>query len=146
MLGSSYSASSAYQTKQSHKCSPINDITHSFQPTYLEFYNQERRAWFLVFLKLRYIRKLLNTGGPQILLFLRPQGTVLLRKSYYSGTDLVLKSWFMTFRFSKSPFFAHFQAILIFETKKMIIWLHFETWVIYHKFWHLYKTLGNFNL
>ena len=29
------------------------------------------------------------TGGPQIVL--RPQGTVLLRKPYYSGTDLVLK-------------------------------------------------------
>ena len=38
--------------------------------------------------------KLLNTltGGPQIVLFLRPQGTVLLRKPYYSETDLVLKS------------------------------------------------------
>ena len=66
-----------------------------------------------------------STGGPQIVLFLRPQGTVLLRKPYYSGTDLVLKSRFMTFGFSKSPFFAHFQAILIFETKKVIIWFHF---------------------
>ena len=35
----------------------------------------------------------------------------------------------MTFGFSKSPFFAHFQAILIFETKKVIIWFHFETFI-----------------
>ena len=69
------------------------------------------------------------TGGPQIALFLRTQGTVLLRKPYYSGTDLVLKWPFMTFGFSKSPFFAHFQAILIFETKKVIIWFHFETFI-----------------
>ena len=33
----------------------------------------------------------------------------------------------MTFGFSKSPIFAHFQAILIFETKKVIIWFHFKT-------------------
>ena len=31
-----------------------------------------------------------DTGGPRIVLFLRPQGTVLLRNPYYSGTDLVL--------------------------------------------------------
>ena len=42
-----------------------------------------------------------------------PQGTVLLRKQYYSGTDLVLNLRFMT--------------ILIFETKKVIIWFHCET-------------------
>ena len=29
--------------------------------------------------------------GPQIVLFLRLQGTELLRKLYYLGTDLVLK-------------------------------------------------------
>ena len=52
-----------------------------------------------------------NTGGPQIVLFLRPQGTVLLRKPYYSGTDLVLKLRFMTFGFLKSPFFAHFLEV-----------------------------------
>ena len=45
------------------------------------------------------------------------------------GTDLVLKSQFMTFGFSKSPFFAHFQAILIFETKKVIIGFHFEMFI-----------------
>ena len=32
-----------------------------------------------------------DTGGPRIVLFLRTQVTVLLRKPYYSGTDLVLK-------------------------------------------------------
>ena len=32
-----------------------------------------------------------TTGGPRIVLFLRTQGTVLLTKPYYSGTDLVLK-------------------------------------------------------
>ena len=32
-----------------------------------------------------------STGGPRIVLFLRTQGTVLLTKPYYSGTDLVLK-------------------------------------------------------
>ena len=47
-----------------------------------------------------------------------PQGTVLLRKPYYQGTDLVLKLQYMTFEFSKSPFSARCQAILIFETKK----------------------------
>ena len=35
----------------------------------------------------------------------------------------------MTFGFLKSPFFAHFQAIFIFETKKVIIWVHFETFI-----------------
>ena len=35
----------------------------------------------------------------------------------------------MTFGFPKSPFFAHFKAILIFETKKVIIWFHFETFI-----------------
>jgi hypothetical protein len=74
---------------------------------------------------------MLSTGGPQIVLFLRPQGTVLLRKPYYLGTDLVLKSQFMTFRFSKSPFFAHFQAILIFETKKVIIWFNLKCLLSY---------------
>ena len=33
----------------------------------------------------------LGTGGPRIVLFLSTQGTVLLTKPYYSGTDLVLK-------------------------------------------------------
>ena len=32
-----------------------------------------------------------STGGPRIVLFLRTQGTVLLTKPYYSGTELVLK-------------------------------------------------------
>ena len=45
------------------------------------------------------------------------------------GTDLVLKSQIMTFVFSKSPLFAHFQAIFIFEAKKVIIWFHSETFV-----------------
>ena len=70
-----------------------------------------------------------GTGGPQIVLFLRPKRTVLLRKPYYFGTDLVLKSRFMTFGFSKSPFFAHFQAIFTFEAKKvrvMVIWVVFQ--------------------
>ena len=66
--------------------------------------------------------KFISTGGPRIVLFLRPQETVLLRKLYYLGTDLVLKLLFMTFGFSKSPYFAHFQAVLIFETKKLIVW------------------------
>ena len=38
-----------------------------------------------------YVGCHLNTGGPRIVLFLRTQGTVLLTKPYYSGTDLVLK-------------------------------------------------------
>ena len=70
-----------------------------------------------------------GTGGPRIVLFLRSQGTILLLKPYYSGTDLVLKLQFMTFGFPKFPFFAHFPAILIFETKKMIIGFHFETFI-----------------
>ena len=68
-----------------------------------------------------YTHSTVSTGSPQIVLFLRPQGSVLLRKLYYSGTDLVLKSWFMTFGFSKSPFLLIFKAILIFESKKVII-------------------------
>ena len=67
-----------------------------------------------------YLFFLRDTGGPQIVLFLRPQGTVLLRKPYYLGTDLVLKLRFMTFGLSKFLFLASFQAILIFETKKVI--------------------------
>ena len=55
-----------------------------------------------------------NTGGPQIVLFLRPQWTILLRKTYYSGTDLVLKLWFMSFAFQSPLFFAHFQSYLDF--------------------------------
>ena len=35
----------------------------------------------------------------------------------------------MTSEFSKSPIFAHFEAILILETKKVIIWFHFETFI-----------------
>ena len=35
----------------------------------------------------------------------------------------------MTFGFLKSPFFAHFQANLIFETIKVIIWFHFATFI-----------------
>ena len=61
-----------------------------------------------------------GTRGPWIVLFFCTQGTVLLTKPYYSGTDLVLKVRFMNF-------LASFQAILIFETKKVIIWFHFET-------------------
>ena len=68
-----------------------------------------------------YLFFLGDTGGPQIVCFCAP------REPYYLGTDLVLKLWFMTFGFSKSPFLASFQAILIFETKKVIIWFHFET-------------------
>ena len=75
------------------------------------------------------IKKLGTTGGAQIVLFSCPQGTVLLRKLYYLGTDLVLQSRFMTFGFSKYPFFALFQAILIFETKEVIILFHFETFI-----------------
>ena len=48
-----------------------------------------------------------TTWGPQIVLFLRHRGTLLLGKLHYLGTDLVLKALFMAFRFSKSPFFAH---------------------------------------
>ena len=43
-------------------------------------------------LKTYKLSSILTTGGPQIALFLRPQVTVLLRKLYYLGTDLVLKS------------------------------------------------------
>ena len=64
-----------------------------------------------------------TTGGPQIVRFLRPQGTVLLQKPYYSGTDLVLKLQFMTFGFSKSPFshdlsIAHKYILVLFLTMK----------------------------
>ena len=50
-------------------------------------------------------------------------------------TVLVFGDWFSTkiaiydFWIFKVPFFAHFQAILIFETKKVIIWFHFETFI-----------------
>ena len=54
---------------------------------------------------------------------------ITLRKPYYLGTDLVLKLQFMTFGLLKSPFLASFQAILILETKKVIIWFHFE-WLL----------------
>ena len=36
---------------------------------------------------------------------------------------------FMNSGFSKSPLFAHLQAILIFEPKKVIILFHFETFI-----------------
>ena len=79
-------------------------------------WNRKSGLWIYFALKTHFS----NTGSPQIVRFLRPQGTVLLRKPYYSGTDLVLKLQFLTFGFSKSPFFDHFQAILIFETKKWL--------------------------
>ena len=72
------------------------------------------------------LKKFKYRDSPDSTVFLRPQGIVLLQKPYYSGTDLVLKWRFMPFGFSKSPFFAYFQAILIFETKNVIIWFHFE--------------------
>ena len=45
--------------------------------------------FLMLFLVLKHFS---NTVGPQIVLFLRSQGTVLLKKPYYSGTDLVLRS------------------------------------------------------
>jgi len=57
----------------------------------------------------------------------------------------------MTFGFTKSPFFAHFQTILIFETKKVIIWFHFETFElfitksdIFTRFNHFRQFLNNY--
>ena len=69
------------------------------------------------------------TGGSQIVLFLHPQGTVLLRKPYYLGTNLVLKSQSMTFGFSKSLFLLIFKLFWFLQLKKVIIWFHFETFI-----------------
>ena len=60
------------------------------------------------------------TGGSQIVLFLHPQGTVLLRKPYYLGTNLVLKSQFMTFGFSKSPFLLIFKLFWFLKLNKWL--------------------------
>ena len=44
-FSSSHSAISAYQrNKKQYKCSPINEISYSFQPPYLEFQNQARSS------------------------------------------------------------------------------------------------------
>ena len=56
-----------------------------------------------------------STGGPQIVRIMCPQGIVLLQKSYYSGTDLVLKLQFMIFGFPKSPF-SHISGLYLMKT------------------------------
>jgi hypothetical protein len=61
-----------------------------------------------------------GTGDPQMVLFLRPQGTVLLRKPYYLGTDLVLKSRYMTFGFSKYTFLLIFKLFWVLKPKKWL--------------------------
>ena len=58
------------------------------------------------------------TGSPQIVLFLRSRGTVLLRKPSYLWTDLVLKSQFMTFGFSKSLFLLIFKLFWALKLRK----------------------------
>ena len=57
----------------------------SFTPMHCRIAQQVTVAVFV-----QYCPKI-STGGPRIVLFLRTQGTVLLTKPYYSGTDLVLK-------------------------------------------------------
>ena len=73
------------------------------------FYNLIKTSSYFSYILILYFLSyylffLRDTGGPQIVLFLYHQGTVLLGKPYYSGTDLVLKSRFMTFGFSKLVF------------------------------------------
>ena len=52
------------------------------------------KAWLMSRLKSTSLpakKPIRSTGGPRIVRFLRTQGTVLLTKPYYLGTDLVLK-------------------------------------------------------
>ena len=58
-------------------------------------------------------------------------GTVLLRKPYYLGTDLVLKSWFMTFGFSKSPFVLIFKLFWFLNLKKWLSGFILKCWLSY---------------
>ena len=68
------------------------------------------------------------TGGPQIVQILCPQGIVLLQKSYYLGTDLVLKVQFMTFGFPKYHF-SHISGLHLMTNYGFFFYL-FHIWTI----------------
>ena len=73
------------------KDSKLGDLKLSTVHTKPKKVNQPVNSFFNSELFCVCTLKLEGTGGPRIVLFLRTQGTVLLTKPYYSGTDLVLK-------------------------------------------------------
>ena len=67
-------------------------------------------------------------GSPVSTVFAHP-GNRTIDKTVLFGDWFSTKIAIYDFWIFKVPFFAHFQAILIFETKKVIIWFHFETFI-----------------
>ena len=49
---------------------------------------------------------------------------IVLSGDWFSTKIAIYDFWIF-----KVCFFAHFEGILIFETKKVIIWFHFETFI-----------------
>ena len=58
-----------------------------------------------------------------------PPGNRTIEKTVLFGDWFCTKLTIYDFWIFKVPIFAHFQAILIFETRKVIIWFHFETFI-----------------
>ena len=88
--------------------------------------------------QLNKVFKIINTGGPQIVLILCSQGNVLLQKSYY-----LIGDWFSTkvaiydFCIFKVPFFSSFSIIKVLffsylTQKSMHSWLLSKVWNIIH--------------
>ena len=88
--------------------------------------------------ELNKVFKIINTGGPQIVLILCSQGNVLLQKSYY-----LIGDWFSTkvaiydFCIFKVPFFSSFSIIKVLffsylTQKSMHSWLLSKVWNIIH--------------
>ena len=80
------------------------------------------------------------TGTPQIVRFLCPQGTVLFG-DWYRTKIVIYDFWIF-----KVPFFSSFSSYFDFWNQKSDYLVSFWNiyWVIYHKFWHLYKISDNF--
>ena len=55
----------------------------------------------------------------------------LILEPYYLGTDFVLKSWFMTFGFSKSPFVLIFKLFWFLNLKKWLSGFILKCWLSY---------------
>ena len=79
--------------KKSSKCSPINEISYSFQPPYLEFQNQARRACFLVYdrsLRVASVRTYLVSINFNDLTVSKRGGTIRSSKNKIMWSDSLL--------------------------------------------------------
>ena len=94
----------------------FDNICLFFPVSYDNFDINQWRNLCINWVNVKIVRNFWKT---QIVLFLCPQGTVQLRKPYYSGIDLILKSRFMTFGFSKSPFLLIFKLFWFSKLEKL---------------------------